>query len=107
MDLKVYYAKLREVESTITAPFVVVVSLNTPDGGKAGVKNEVSRAVAAKLVVESRARIATEEEAIDFFAGQEDARLEIEARIAAQRMHVVVMPQTESRVPKSPRTAKD
>ena len=60
MDLKVYYRKIREVEEQIAAPDAVVVSGDTPDGGKAGVKIEVPLRLAAKLIVEGRARPASD-----------------------------------------------
>jgi hypothetical protein len=62
MDLKVYYKKIRETASTIPEEFAVVVSKESPDGGKAGVMSEVTRQQAARLVVEGRARLATKEE---------------------------------------------
>jgi hypothetical protein len=58
MDLRVYYQKIREVESGIREPFVTVVSRATADGGKAGVKTDVPRRVAARLVVEGKADLA-------------------------------------------------
>ena len=61
MDLRSYYRKLREVEATIPDEHVVLVSLATPEGGKAGVRTEAPKAIAAKLIAEGRARLA------DFF----------------------------------------
>ncbi len=57
MDLRMFYQKLRKIEQEITDPHVVVVSEETSDGGKAGQKAEVSRAIAARLIVEGRARL--------------------------------------------------
>jgi hypothetical protein len=62
MDLRVYFQKLRSFEASIPTPYVVVVSQETPDGGRAGVKTEVRREMAAQLVIEGRARLASEEE---------------------------------------------
>ena len=98
MDLRAYYKRIREVEARIGQPYVVVMSLDTPDGGKAGVSAEVARPVAAKLVTEGRVRLATEEEAAAFHSGQTEARLAEEARIAAQRMQVMLVPSAETRV---------
>ncbi len=47
MDLRVYYQKIRKFEAEIPEPFVVLVSRETPDGGKAGVKTDVPRSLAA------------------------------------------------------------
>ena len=46
MDLRVFYQKLRKIEEEIAESTVVVVSHETPDGGKAGRKAEVARGVA-------------------------------------------------------------
>lgn len=43
------------MEATIEEPYVTVVSRKTADGGRRGVKAVVSRAVAAKLVVDGKA----------------------------------------------------
>ena len=66
MDLRMFYQKMRKLEQEITAPHVVVISAETPDGGKAGVQTEVTREMAARLIVEGRARLATSEEAEEF-----------------------------------------
>jgi D-serine deaminase-like pyridoxal phosphate-dependent protein len=62
MDLKTYYQKIKEIESKIPDPFAVIVSLDTGDGGRAGIQTEVSRALAAKMIVEGIARMATADE---------------------------------------------
>ena len=41
---------------------MVVISLETPDGGKAGVPTEVSRRNAARLIVEGWAELANADE---------------------------------------------
>ncbi len=68
MDLKAYYQKLRTTEGSIAEPQAILVSLATPDGGRAGVLTEAPRAVAAKMIVEGSARLATEEESEGFRA---------------------------------------
>ena len=62
MDLKVYYQKLRKLEQELTSDHIVVVSLETSDGGKPGIKTEVSRENAARMMVEGRCRLATKSE---------------------------------------------
>src|SRR3954453_9669186 len=49
MDIRVYFQKFREIERNIQAPYVVVISLETPEGGKPGRATEVARESAAKL----------------------------------------------------------
>ena len=36
MDIRVYFQKIREIERNIQEPYVVVISLETPEGGKPG-----------------------------------------------------------------------
>jgi hypothetical protein len=62
MDLQLYYQKIRETETKIPDEFALVVSLETPDGGKSGRKTEVPRRLAAKLLVEGQVRLATKDE---------------------------------------------
>ena len=97
MDLKVYYRKIREAEASIAEPDVVMVSFETPDGGRAGKMTEVSRAAAAKLIVEGRARLATEEERARFVAETQAAREEAKRRESASRIRVAVIPETDLR----------
>jgi hypothetical protein len=58
MDLRGYYQKIREVEATIADAYAVIVSLETPDGGKAGTQTEVPRSLAAKMIVSGMAKLA-------------------------------------------------
>ena len=62
MDLQVYYQKIREMETKIADEFPLVVSMETADGGKGGTKTEVPRRLAAKLLVEGLARLASKDE---------------------------------------------
>jgi hypothetical protein len=66
MDVRVYYQKIRKIEAELPEPYVVVVSRETGDGGKPGVRTEVPRSLAAKLIVEDQATLATAEEAAQF-----------------------------------------
>ena len=91
MDLKVYYQKLRQVEQSITEPHVVLVSQETPDGGRAGVPVEAPRSLAAKLIVEGAARLATEQEAEEYHARSTEARRKAEQAAAASRIQVTVI----------------
>ncbi len=67
MDVRIYFQKVRQIEASITKPHTLVMSLETPDGGKPGVMTEVSRFMAARLVAENKARLATEEESNEFY----------------------------------------
>ena len=91
MELKVYYQKLRQVEEGIAEPYVVVSSLETPDGGRAGVLTEAPRAIAARLIVDGGARLATSEEAVTFREQIAEAKRVAELSAAASRIQVTVV----------------
>jgi len=62
MDLRGYYQKIKEVESKIADAFALIVSLESPDGGKAGTQTEVTRSLAAKMIVNGLAKLVTAED---------------------------------------------
>lgn len=95
MDLKLFYQKMRRIEQEITTPHVVMVSLETPDGGKPGVQTEVGRESAAKLIVEGRSRLATPEEADDFHRGIRAVIKEREKAILTTRLNVNILSDEE------------
>ncbi len=70
MDLRNYYKKINEAASVIPDEFALVMSKESPDGGKEGVFCEVTRLQAAKLLVEERARLADAKEAKKFYEEQ-------------------------------------
>ena len=55
MDLRIYYQKVRDLEAKIAEEFPFVISKETPDGGKAGVRTQVPKRIAAKMIVEGLA----------------------------------------------------
>jgi hypothetical protein len=77
MDVRVYYQKIRKIEADIPEPYVVMVSRETPDGGKPGVMTDVPRFLAAKLIVEDQAVLANPEETARFRAAA--SRLDAES----------------------------
>jgi hypothetical protein len=97
MDLRSYYKKVRDAEAALKGREVVLVSLPTSEGGKEGVFTEAPRNVAAKLIAEDRARVATESEARDFRAGLRAAKEKHEQDEAAKRVQIVVVPDSEVR----------
>jgi hypothetical protein len=92
MDLRSYYKKVREADSMLTGDDVVLVSLATSEGGKEGVLTEAPRGVAAKLIAEGRARVATEAESHGFREGLREAREQYEQDEAARRVQLVMVP---------------
>ncbi len=87
MDLRAFYQKVRNVEQSIPTPHAVVVSLETSDGGKPGVKTEVAREAAARLIVDARARLASGEESDDFYRGLQNAMKDREREQAKSKMN--------------------
>jgi len=101
MDLRVFYQKLRKLEQEITDKHVVVVSEETPDGGKAGQKAEVPRGIAARLILEGRAHLAGAEEASEYRKTIEQALHDAEQRAISERVHVNVISDADLRAIKS------
>lgn len=92
MDLRAYYKKIREVEAGLATPYVVLVSLETPDGGKAGVMTEVPRSTAAKQIVEGRAHLASDEATEAFHLQNLESKQIADQAAAVNRMQFIVVP---------------
>lgn len=97
MDLRAFYQKIRQLEATIAADHVVVVSNETPEGGRAGMKAEVSRAIAARLVVEGRARLANADETTEFRDAASEAARKAEQAASANRLQLTVISDADLR----------
>jgi hypothetical protein len=95
MDVKTYYQKIRAREAMIPTPFAVVVSLPTDDGGKKGVMVEVPRYLAAKMVVEGSAELASAAQASAFQQAQEAAYKAAQDAAAAERVEVTMVSSDE------------
>lgn len=96
MDLKNYYRKIREVAATISDEWAVVSSRATPDGGHPGVLAEVPRGVAARMVAEGTAELATAEQAASFREDRCARHAAEEERRAAARIQVNVISQADA-----------
>jgi hypothetical protein len=97
MDLRHYYANIRQAEAKLEGDFVIVASLETADGGKAGVISEAPRSLAAKLIVDGRARVASEEERRAFEGRNAQMRKLAEQAAAAKRVQVTVVSESDLR----------
>ncbi|MBS1857123.1 MAG: hypothetical protein JST11_17260 [Acidobacteria bacterium] len=91
MDLRLYYQKIRDKQAEIEGEFAVVISNATGDGGKEGTKTEVPKRLAAKMVVDGSARLATADEAAEHRAGIAEAARQAEQAAAAARLQVSVI----------------
>ncbi|MBV8833880.1 MAG: hypothetical protein JO108_32170 [Acidobacteriaceae bacterium] len=95
MDVKQYYRKIREIENSLTDTYQLVVSLETADGGKAGLMSEVSRSVAAKLIVEGRATLAGDKDKARYVEAQVAAKRAAEKAAMAKRVQVAIIADPE------------
>ncbi len=91
MDVRQYYRKLREIEAGISEPYLLVVSLETTDGGRAGAVSEVSRYVAAKLILEGCAVVASERERQAYLEQQAIAKKASYKADLARRVQVAII----------------
>jgi hypothetical protein len=91
MDLKTYYQKIRDTEAAIPTTSVVVASLQTDDGGKTGVLVEVSKHLAAKMLVEGSAQLATAPQVTAFQQQKAEALKAAEDAAAASKVEVTMV----------------
>ena len=89
MDLKRYYHEIRETEKALP-PVCVIRSLETQDGGVAGVLTEVTRQVAARMIVERRAERANEKDSGQFLAKRRAASEEAQKQAELKQYRVVL-----------------
>jgi hypothetical protein len=101
MDLRAFFQKLRKIELEIVDPHVVMVSNETPDGGRAGQLAEVSRSNAARLILEGHAHLASAEESAEFRAAARKALEEAQQRLLADKVQVNVISDADLRALKS------
>src|ERR1035438_2217662 len=94
MDLTIYYQKVREEQAKISEEHVIVVSKDTPDGGKAGVCTEVPRALAARMFVDGMARPASVTETEAFRETQAKAKKVADDLAASARVTFNVVSQS-------------
>lgn len=66
MDLRGFYDVIKKIAAEIAEDAVVIVSRETADGGRAGVMTEVPRMLAARLIAEGKAGLASAEESAKF-----------------------------------------
>ena len=92
MDLRIYYQKIRDERGKIADEFPVVVSHETPDGGKSGAMTEVTRDLAAKLLVDGAAHVANKVEAAEFRQRQADMKAAADQERAASKVQLTVVP---------------
>jgi hypothetical protein len=95
MDLRVYYQKIRAIQSKIEERFPIIVSLETGSGGKSGELAEVSKDTAARMIVDGAARLATAEEAKRFVELRAEAKELADRIAAASKVQLAVLSSSE------------
>ena len=106
MDLRAYYRKINLVEAEIFEPDAVVISYETPDGGIPGVASQVPKRVAAKIVVEGKARIASAEEGEEYRKAMQEAIKRAQELALASKVQVAVMSDADLRAFRSSKPQK-
>jgi hypothetical protein len=106
MDIRVYFQKVREIERSISEAYVVVVSLETPEGGVPGRMTEVSRASAAQMIVDAKVRLADATERAAFYKQGQDALAAAEEERLAGKIQLTVVSDHLSR-PSKQRPGKE
>ena len=96
MDLRAYYRRIRDLESTLDE-FVVVKSLPTESGGKGGVLSETIRLTAARMAVDGVAEIASAEEAEEYQRSRDEARKTEQERRRSSQIQFNVITDAELR----------
>jgi hypothetical protein len=97
MDLRQYFRKLRQIEAGLTETFPLVVSLETPDGGKPGLVSEISREQAAKMLIEGRAVLASEEEKELYRQRQAQVKQAAEKAELGNRVQIAIISERDLR----------
>jgi hypothetical protein len=95
MNLRSYFQKSREIEQGLLEPFIVVVSQDTSDGGRRGLLTEVPKHLAARMIADGRACLASEEETRDFGVKKVEAKRLADQEAIASRMQVTLVPTAE------------
>jgi hypothetical protein len=108
MDLRSYYQNLRDVEANIAEAFPVVVSAATPEGGKEGTLTETPRWLAARMIAQGQARLATEEQTQAYRSAHAEARRKAEQEATAARVQIAVLTPAElSRIKGKDKSVED
>jgi len=95
MDLKKYYRKIREIESAIEDVYPIVKSLATEAGGLRGKLTETTKLVAARMIVDGIAELASRDEADEFRRSAEEARKREEERRRGEQVQFHVLSESD------------
>jgi hypothetical protein len=103
--MRTYYQKIRDIEQTFLEPFVVVESNETADGGKEGLLTEVPKRLAAKMIADGRARLATEQSIHEFHEKKAEAKRASDQEAITNKLQMMLVPTAE--LMRTKRSAKE
>lgn len=95
MDLRSYYRNIRDIEASIEDEFPIVKSLNAELGGQTGRLTEVTRLVAARMITDGLAELASAAETRKKRAVVENARKAEEERRQAARIQFTILSEAD------------
>lgn len=95
MDLRSYYRNIRDIEASIEDEFPIVKSLNAELGGRTGRLTEVMRLVAAQMIADGLAELASAAETRKKRASVETARKAEEERRQAARIQFTILSEAD------------
>lgn len=95
MDVKQFYQQVRELSAQLPADAIVIKSVSTPNGGKAGVFTEVCRQTAAMQIILGTAVLATAEEAKVYYRDMEAKRQLAEKALELTRLQISLSKATQ------------
>jgi hypothetical protein len=95
------------VEATIPDAYPVVISHETGDGGIGGVATEVTRKVAAKMLVDGKATLASAPEVKTFQEQNAAAQRAVLDALAAARVEVTVVTAEDLKKLRGSRSTKE
>jgi hypothetical protein len=95
MELKNYFKKIKETETSLDQEFPLIVSLETSNGGKPGTVMEVSRQQAAKAIVEGRAVLANDEQKQSYLKQESARRAAVEKAELSRRVQIAIISEPE------------
>src|SRR5882672_1941892 len=95
MNMRTYYQKIRDIEQAILEPVVILESNETADGGKEGLLTEVPKRLAAKMIVDGRARLANEQPTREFHEKKAEAKRTADQEAITNKMQMMLVPTAE------------
>ena len=105
MNMRTYYQKIRDIEQALLEPFVVLESNETADGGKEGLLTEVPKRLAAKMIADGRARLATEQSIHEFHEKKAEAKRTADQEALTNKLQMMLVPTAE--LMRTKRSAKE